>query len=379
MNRVLQLNHFVRSSSAIILRSTYATFNNKKVLNERKPTIVRQSNLHRFEDDFEQFIKTTNDLKSINHFKKDILMKYQSQFLTETSFDAVFMRMCLACRNYPLGKEFLDHINKSGCKVNTATLARYLDLCYFCKEEIENKSEVEKLCYVLKSHGQHLDPKTQQSLILGFSITDNWREGFKLLSEGDRSLHVSVPMNAMIDCLLKYDQIDTAVLWMNKVISRGLKISDFIYEHWLKKCALQRDVLDSFFDFLVNSGVFLNTSIMRQLKDTLENQPVDPFVGHFTTINDATGRCQSCEKLLPNQEISDVEFADLKKGLMEKVLLGTDVYLGSKPDEITRFQKFLKDTAPYDVVIDGLNASYQGRDGKSPFLPSKKLEAVRVT
>lgn len=378
MNRVLLLKYFVRSSTKNSLRSTYATFNNRKVLNEKKPVIVKQGHLHRFEEDIEQFIKTTNDLTSIHHFKKDIILKYQNKFLTETSFDAVFMRMCLACRNYPLGKEFVDHINQSGRQVNTATLARYLDLCYFCKEEIDDKSEVERWCYVLKSHSQHLDPKTQQSLILGLSITDKWTEGFKLLSEGDGSLHHSVPMNAMIDCLLKDDQIETAVLWMNKVISKEHKISDFIYEHWLRKCAVHQNVWNSFFDFLVNSCVFLNTSIIQQLKDALEKRPVDPFVGHFTTIDEATGRCRCCKKLLQNSEISDQEFADLKKGLMEKVLLDTDVYLGSMPDEIQRFNKFLKDTAPYDVVIDGLNVAYH-RDAKKPFLPPMKLEAVSET
>jgi ribonuclease P protein 3 len=249
-------------------------------------------------------------------------------------------------------------------------------LCYFCKEEIEDKSEVERLCYVLKSHSQYLDSKTQESLILGFSITEKWREGLKLLSEGDKTY--SLPINAMIDCFLKHNQIKTAVLWMNKAISKEHVISDFIYEHWLRKCAVQQDLWNNFFDFLIHSGVFLKTSIIQQLKDILENRHTDPFVGHLTTIDEATGRCRSCEKLLQNPEISDDEFADLKKSLMERVLLGTDVYLGSKPDEIRRFQKFLKDTAPYDVVIDGLNVAYH-RSAKNPFPTSMKLEAVSNT
>jgi ribonuclease P protein 3 len=169
-------------------------------------------------------------------------------------------------------------------------------------------------------------------------------------------------MNAIIDCLFKNDQIDTAVSWINKIIiSKGKKVHDFTYEHWLRKCADQQIGCNSFFDFLVKSGVFLNTSIIQQFKDLLENRLIDPFVGHFTTIDEGTGRCRSCEKVLQNSEISDDEFANLKKGLMEKVLLGTDVYLGSKPDEIRRFQNFIQKTAPYDVVIDGLNVAHQGK------------------
>jgi ribonuclease P protein 3 len=361
MNRVSLLKYLFKSSSTTCLGSTYATFSNKKFLNENKSVTVKGNQFNGFESEFLQFIKTTKDLTSIHKFKKDVILKYKTVLLTHTSFDAVFMRMCIACRNYSLGKQFLDHINQSDRQVNTATLARYLELCYHCKEEIMDKSEVERLCHVVKSNSLYPSPSIQQSLILGFSITDNWREGYKLLSESEGT-STSLSMNAIIDCLFKNDQIDTAVSWINKIIiSKGKKVHDFTYEHWLRKCADQQIGCNSFFDFLVKSGVFLNTSIIQQFKDLLENRLIDPFVGHFTTIDEGTGRCRSCEKVLQNSEISDDEFANLKKGLMEKVLLGTDVYLGSKPDEIRRFQNFIQKTAPYDVVIDGLNVAHQGK------------------
>ena len=375
MNRVL-LKYLIRPSSAICMRSTYATFSNKKFWNEKKSAAVKRQPFNGFESACLQFIKTTNDLTGIHQFKKDVILKYQSCLLTETSFDAVFMRMCVACRNYSIGKQFLDYLNQSGCQVNTATLARYLELCYHCKEEVKDKSEVERLCQVIKSNSQYLSSDIKESLILGFSITDKWREGFQLLSEGG-GISTSLSMNAIVDCFIKSGQIDVAVAWMKKIFSSKRTVHDFIYEHWLRKCADQEVGWKTFFDFLVESGVFLNTSIVQQLKNLLENQPIDPFVGHFTTIDEDTGRCRSCKKLLQNQEISDDEFADLKKGLIDKVLLGTDVYLGSKPDELLRFQKFIQKTAPYDVVIDGLNVAYLG---KNTFrYPEAVSDTIRIT
>lgn len=55
---------------------------------------------------------------------------------------------------------------------------------------------------------------------------------------------------------------------------------------------------------------------------------------------------------------SEKEFQELAKSVMHKVIIGSDVYCNTNPKELSNFQKFIENTKPYDIVIDGLNLTY---------------------
>ena len=379
MNRALFVNNLVKAaSSGVYTRAHYVTFNKKRVLKEDSlvTSATSSSPVNRFENDLQQYVESAQDVSNIQNFKTNLIQKYKSRLLTEQSFDAVFMRICVGCRNYKVGKQFLDHITKSGRQANTATVARFLSLCYFCNTEVKDKKEIENICMDLKSNSQYFDSTTKESIILGLSITEKWKEGLQLLIE-DETTHHTLPMNAMANCLLNNDEIDTAVALVDKMIIKDRKVSDFVYENWIRKCAIQPYAWDMLSDFLVRNMVFLKQPIVQQLKDMLEHRTTDPLVGHFTTVNEVTGRCQSCQKMLENTDVTEEEFAALRKRLLENVLFGKDVFIGSKPEELQKFQEFIQKTAPYDVVIDGLNVAYH-QAAKTRNQPGRKVEVVII-
>lgn len=371
MIRTLLIKVLNRSTSVFKPRSTYATFNNKRISKEEL-SAATSTNKNGFENDFQHFVQTTQDLSNLNEFKKSIIQQYNSTLLNEKSFDAIFMRICLACRNYNLGKAFLDHLTQDGQQANTATLSKFLSLCYFCRDEVKDKSEVENLCTLLQNRSQFLDHNTKESIILALSITDRWREGLNILAENETT-HRSMPMNAMVDCLLHHDDLENSISWMDKMIMKDRPIFDYVYEHWLKKCASHPDGWPVFSNFLHKNSVYLKQPIVIQLKKLLET--TKSFTGRFTTVDEASGRCQSCKQILQKMSISDEEFAALKERLMEKVLLGTNIFLGSKPEEMKKFHTFIEKTAPYDIVIDGLNVAYH-TSVQLRQQPGKKVEAV---
>jgi ribonuclease P protein 3 len=45
---------------------------------------------------------------------------------------------------------------------------------------------------------------------------------------------------------------------------------------------------------------------------------------------------------------------------MDKVVVGADIFRKSTPEEIKEFKNFVKVTAPYDMVFDGLNIAFTG-------------------
>jgi ribonuclease P protein 3 len=63
--------------------------------------------------------------------------------------------------------------------------------------------------------------------------------------------------------------------------------------------------------------------------------------------------------------LTDKQFKTLSESFLKSVVLGRDVFTKSTPSEITAFQTFLKQSYPYDIVIDGLNVAYStGTTGK---------------
>lgn len=46
---------------------------------------------------------------------------------------------------------------------------------------------------------------------------------------------------------------------------------------------------------------------------------------------------------------------------MTSVMIGKNIFNNSSPQELKDFQDFIEMTAPYDVVVDGLNVAYAFR------------------
>ncbi|KAF0303275.1 Mitochondrial ribonuclease P catalytic subunit [Amphibalanus amphitrite] len=67
------------------------------------------------------------------------------------------------------------------------------------------------------------------------------------------------------------------------------------------------------------------------------------------------GRCEHCGLHLPPDRLSDADFREVRDALERCVLIGEDVFQTSTPEEVERFRSFVERTAPYDVVVDGLN------------------------
>lgn len=60
-------------------------------------------------------------------------------------------------------------------------------------------------------------------------------------------------------------------------------------------------------------------------------------------------------------EVTDLEFKILQERFLSNVMIGKNIFNNSSPQELKDFKDFIEITAPYDVVVDGLNLAYAYR------------------
>ena len=371
MNRLNFLSVFLKNSYNCSTRSTYSTFFTKK-----KSTNVSdhrtESKPQPYDGHIIDYIEEFHSLQDIENFKNELFKKFTR--LNKHNFDANFMRVCLSERNFTAGKAYFQHLKESNELVNTATLSKFIILCYYCPDSVKEELDIDNLCSTLKSHSKYLDAQSHQSLILGLSMTPNWREGLHWLQEMKNNNNVkSSPINAMISCSLDHGEFQTAVSLMETLIHNEKKMTYSVLKKWIQLYAENEEARKVFMKFLSHHELFLREDLMYMLKETIENSTAGTIQGSLTTVDHLTGKCQNCQKKLENYELSDEEFCLLRSALLEKVLHGQDVYIGSNPQEMERFKDFVRDTSPYDVVIDGLNVVYTFRSKSSP---TEKMQSV---
>lgn len=81
-----------------------------------------------------------------------------------------------------------------------------------------------------------------------------------------------------------------------------------------------------------------------------------------------SGSCQYCGHSLSKITLSKNSFQKLAMSVMNKLILGPDIYQKTNPEELQRFKKFIEKTKPYDIVIDGLNIFYMRKTPLGPTL-----------
>ncbi|KAM9645114.1 mitochondrial ribonuclease P catalytic subunit isoform 2-T2 [Trichechus inunguis] len=84
--------------------------------------------------------------------------------------------------------------------------------------------------------------------------------------------------------------------------------------------------------------------------------PGEQWKGQFTTIQ-KSGQCLGCGKTIESIYLSPEEYEFLKENIMRNVIDGGDQYKKTTPEELKRFQNFVNNHPPFDIVIDGLNVA----------------------
>jgi len=75
----------------------------------------------------------------------------------------------------------------------------------------------------------------------------------------------------------------------------------------------------------------------------------------------SNGICPSCKTKLEQISFCDEDFGEMKEAIAKNVIEEL-IYAKTTPKEYERFKQFVAETAPYDIVVDGLNVMLGGNE-----------------
>ncbi|XP_059480927.1 mitochondrial ribonuclease P catalytic subunit [Neocloeon triangulifer] len=276
------------------------------------------------------------------------------------NISGIVMSHCLTENNYNLALCFLKYLEENDKEINNGTISVFLRLCHSTWPE-PSEEVIFKYYDLLKNRIPFFIGTLAENCILALSWTSRWRECFELVefvrSSGIMGIHIYT-----ILITTAFRNKDPKLGWdfLNKAGVEGKHVRAETFSTWLQYCAENEPTLagaESILNYFYEINYPVNEVIAEDVKQYFECVVKPAWKVESTAVR-PNGMCVACRKKLPSIHISLEEFNILSAHFFEKNLLGKDVFSKSSPGEIERFSAFLKQSRPYDVVIDGLNAAF---------------------
>lgn len=307
-----------------------------------------------------------------------------SKFVTEKNVDAVILGMCSTGEQLPVAKSYIRYLQAQGIKPNAATLGRLLR-CYYAAYQLRpltdvEQSEILEICDALQAGHEMLDASSCEHMIHGLVATNShWQRALPLLDMMKVTASPSVVAYSTLACKAFGSQ-QPELAWRlleEMLLARKMPKCEVYIAHLTSSAQHPQTLgeqLERLLQFLERHDILISEKVAQQLLQLAQQLPNQLQVS--STHLETTGRCAACHQHLEHVAISDRQFAELRDAFLDKVLIRNDVFQKSTPEEVTRFKKYVEQTAPYDCVIDGLNVAYSTGTKKPPQQLAKLLATV---
>ncbi|XP_014262379.1 mitochondrial ribonuclease P catalytic subunit [Cimex lectularius] len=300
--------------------------------------------------------KRLNTIDQIEELMSLVVTK--GHYITKQNFNSHFLSVCGAEKVFEVGKLLFDHIYQSNKDVNIGVANKFLRLCYSCREKCteEEHNVIYEIYKNLLERYEVLDSNTCENVILGLSITDKWRE----IADVFKLCRLTVPpsqkmYSAFITAALRNDDDNLAWELMDEAMVDNRKPTIEVYEAFLKENRMER--LDEIVHWLEKYNEHIHIELANLLMRRHTELTGDRKQSSLTSVT-PEGKCRKCLKYLKNVELTQEEFDSLREAFLNPVLIGNDIFLKTKPQELQKYHKFLDNMGIVDVVLDGLNIAY---------------------
>ncbi|KAL6438829.1 hypothetical protein ACFW04_003723 [Cataglyphis niger] len=282
--------------------------------------------------------------------------------ITPTIVDSTIIDMCLKDFQIDAAIAYFKFLRENNYPLNVAVIGKYLRLYFLKRNSLTDvdKAEIVETYNALRKQYQYLDSSTAEHCIVSLCLTDQWEKTHEIIEMIKITTNPGTSAySALAGAAFRNGKPDIAWKALLEIISRRLTPQDIVYTSYLQYCELEgtnifNDKLEEMFKFWAEHSIRPYNRVMSAYINTATKYG---WSAAPTTIS-ITGTCKHCGHSLSEITFSEKDFQNLAESMMKRVIIGSDIYYKTNPRELERFKKFIEQTKPYDIVIDGLNMTY---------------------
>ncbi|KAI8432112.1 hypothetical protein MSG28_004611 [Choristoneura fumiferana] len=293
---------------------------------------------------------------------KNTLISSQGR-INNKNIDAIMLKLMVTNKKLDTALSFASYLDKTESLSLGATnglLGLYYEIGRTKKLSDKQRN------FILESYGnlydkyKILDSMTSERLLHALCAIDECDKALKVLEDIH---HTGVPSHSaysnLIATFFRLNRRNEAVKVIQSSLNKKRPLQYIAYAEWinyiLRKYKMNKTIvkhLDEICVHIARNSVTIDTATAEKL---LEVYTAVGWSTQFSKIHKQSGQCNSCKETLQCLKLSMEEFHKLQNNIKEKLIVGSDLFLKTSPDELQRFQKFIEKTAPYDIVLDSLN------------------------
>ncbi|KAL4711134.1 hypothetical protein ACJJTC_009505 [Scirpophaga incertulas] len=304
------------------------------------------------------------------NIKKNILQIPGS--ITQKNIDAVLLKTMVNSRNFEAALSFSKYLKSTDEELDLGAVNGIL-LCLYELSKTRDLTPQQK-SFIVNSYTSLykkyniLDSSTCERLLHCLCSVKEWQKALKVL---DNISFTTCPTHSAYSTLVAMffdlSKKREAVKMIQKSVNDNRPLQTKAYEAWIsyilrkyKDSKTMLKYMEEICLHIKNNSAVIEEDAACKITEVYNSLG---WSGNITRIRKNDGKCMSCHEHLECLTLSEDEFQSLQSNIKDKLIVGSDILLKTVPEELEKFLKFIKSTAPYDIVIDSLNISYVARNG----------------
>lgn len=279
--------------------------------------------------------------------------------INENNIDYKIVGSCVPLKNLDLARSYIDFI-KSKKKLDGAIVCEFLKVCYCSQSSLTSRDfkRIVRFTEFLKQKYTMIDSYIGEGIIKGLLLQNKIDESFEIFDQIKKTESVNhETYSTLILYLLENRRIDLAKKLMREMV-KLYELPDLICFKLIDISKNDRSQLDvlllTFREFDYKPKEVICNYLIQ-----VYGQLPDPnkLIGKYGTIS-KSGHCSVCESHLDQIHLSNEDYENLKNIVINRILIGQDIFKNTMPYELEKFFHLMELYAPFDIIIDGLNVAY---------------------